>query len=62
LFTELAREQQQIHLKLLLILFDKWGYEVKVVDAKKGKVQSISEFDLIMVSSGIKMGKWTRLH
>jgi menaquinone-dependent protoporphyrinogen oxidase len=35
------------------------GYEVKVVDAKKEKVQSISEFDLIIVGSGIQMGKWT---
>ena len=28
------------------------GFEVKVVDAKKEKVQSISEFDLIIVGSG----------
>ncbi len=35
------------------------GYEVKIVDAKKEKVQSISEFDLILVGSGIQMGKWT---
>jgi menaquinone-dependent protoporphyrinogen oxidase len=35
------------------------GYEVKIVDAKKEKVQSISEFDLIIVGSGIQMGKWT---
>jgi len=35
------------------------GYEVKVVDAKKEKVQSICEFDLIIVGSGIQMGKWT---
>ena len=36
------------------------GFEVRVVDAKKDKVQSISEFDLIIVGSGIKMGKWTK--
>ena len=36
------------------------GFEVKVVDAKKEKVQSISEFDLIIVGSGIQMGKWTK--
>jgi menaquinone-dependent protoporphyrinogen oxidase len=36
------------------------GYEVKIVDAKKEKVQSISEFDLIIVGSGIQMGKWTK--
>jgi len=35
------------------------GYQVKIVDAKKEKVQSISEFDLIIVGSGIQMGKWT---
>jgi menaquinone-dependent protoporphyrinogen oxidase len=35
------------------------GYEVKIIDAKKEKVQSISEFDLIIVGSGIQMGKWT---
>ena len=36
------------------------GYEVKIVDAKKEKIQSISEFDLIIVGSGIQMGKWTK--
>ena len=35
------------------------GYEVKIVDAKKEKVQNINEFDLIIVGSGIQMGKWT---
>jgi menaquinone-dependent protoporphyrinogen oxidase len=35
------------------------GFEVRVVDAKKEKVQSTSEFDLIIVGSGIQMGKWT---
>jgi menaquinone-dependent protoporphyrinogen oxidase len=35
------------------------GYEVKVVDAKKEKVQRIGEFDLVIVGSGIQMGKWT---
>ncbi len=36
------------------------GFEVKIVDAKKEKVQTISEFDLIIVGSGIQMGKWTK--
>jgi len=36
------------------------GFEVRVVDAKKDKVQSISEFVLVIVGSGIKMGKWTK--
>ena len=35
------------------------GLDVKVVDAKKEKVHSISEYDLIIVGSGIQMGKWT---
>jgi menaquinone-dependent protoporphyrinogen oxidase len=35
------------------------GYGVKVVDAKKEKVESLSESDLIIVGSGIQMGKWT---
>lgn len=38
----------------------KQDFEVKVVDAKKEKVQSINEFDLIIVGSGIQMGKWTK--
>jgi len=37
----------------------KEGFEVKVVDAKKEKVQSIDDFDLVIVGSGIQMGKWT---
>ena len=36
------------------------GYEVRIVNAKKDKVQNISEFDLIIVGSGIQMGKWTK--
>ena len=36
------------------------GIEVRVVDAKKEKVQTISEFGLVIVGSGIKMGKWTK--
>jgi menaquinone-dependent protoporphyrinogen oxidase len=36
------------------------GFEVKVVDAKKDKVQSLGEFNLIIVGSGIQMGKWTK--
>ena len=36
------------------------GFEVRVVDAKKDRVKSLSEFDLIMVGSGIKMGRWTK--
>ena len=35
------------------------GLEVKLVNAKNEKVQSVNEFDLIIIGSGIKMGKWT---
>ena len=35
------------------------GFDVKVVDAKKEKIRNISEYDLIVVGSGMKMGKWT---
>lgn len=36
------------------------NFEVKVVDAKKEKIKDISEFDLVIVGGGLKMGKWTR--
>ncbi len=35
-------------------------FEVKVVDAKTEKIQDISEFELVIVGGGLKMGKWTR--
>jgi menaquinone-dependent protoporphyrinogen oxidase len=35
------------------------GFDVKVVNAKKEKVQDISAFDLVIVGSGMQMGKWT---
>ena len=35
------------------------GFDVKVVDAKKEKIQDISEFELVIVGGGLKMGKWT---
>lgn len=37
----------------------KKGVEAKVVNAKKEKIQSITEYDLIVVGSGIQMGRWT---
>jgi menaquinone-dependent protoporphyrinogen oxidase len=36
------------------------GFEVRVVDAKVDKLQSIREFELIIVGSGIRMGRWTK--
>jgi len=35
------------------------GYEVKVVNAKEEKIKDISKYDLIVVGSGLQMGKWT---
>jgi menaquinone-dependent protoporphyrinogen oxidase len=35
------------------------GLEVKVVDAKKEKVHDISEYDLLIVGSGMMMDRWT---
>jgi menaquinone-dependent protoporphyrinogen oxidase len=35
------------------------GLETKLVDAKKEKVKSIDEYDLIIVGSGIQIGRWT---
>ena len=36
------------------------GLEVKVVNARKDKIRSVSEFELVIVGSGIRMGKWTK--
>jgi len=36
------------------------GFEVKVVNAKKEKMQSINEYELVIVGSGIRMGGWTK--
>jgi menaquinone-dependent protoporphyrinogen oxidase len=35
------------------------GVETRVVDAKREKIESIAEYDLVVVGSGIAMGKWT---
>ena len=35
------------------------GFEVKVADAKKEKIDSVSEYDLVVLGSGMKLGKWT---
>jgi len=40
------------------ILRDK-GFEVKVVNLKKEKVQDINEYDLVIIGSGMKMEMWT---
>jgi menaquinone-dependent protoporphyrinogen IX oxidase len=35
------------------------GFEVKVVNAKKEKIKDISEFELVIVGSGMQMFRWT---
>ncbi len=35
------------------------GLDVKIVNVKEEKIKDISEYDLIVVGSGMKMGKWT---
>jgi len=36
------------------------GFEVRVINAKDNKIQSISEYKLVIVGSGIRMAKWTK--
>ncbi len=36
------------------------GFDVKVVNAKEDKVKDITEYKLVLVGSGIQMGKWTK--
>lgn len=35
------------------------GFEVKVADAKNEKIKDLSEYELVVVGSGMRMGKWT---
>jgi len=35
------------------------GFEVKVVNAKKEKVKDISPYEIVIIGSGLQMGKWT---
>jgi menaquinone-dependent protoporphyrinogen oxidase len=34
------------------------GFDVKIVNVKEEKIKDISEYDLIVVASGMRMGKW----
>lgn len=36
------------------------GFDVKVVNAKDKKIQDISEYELVVVGSGLQTNKWTR--
>lgn len=35
------------------------GFDVKVINAKNEKIRDISEYELVIVGSGMRMGKWT---
>ncbi len=35
------------------------GFDVKVTNAKKERIKDISEYELVIVGSGVRMGKWT---
>lgn len=35
------------------------GFDVRVSNAKKEKIEDISDFQLVIVGSGMRMGKWT---
>jgi menaquinone-dependent protoporphyrinogen oxidase len=41
------------------VLYDE-GFDVRVVNAKKEKVDDISDYELIIVGSGMKINKWTK--
>ena len=36
------------------------GFDVKVVNAKKDKVKDITEYELVIVGSGIQIHRWTK--
>jgi menaquinone-dependent protoporphyrinogen oxidase len=36
------------------------GFDVRVVNAKEDKVKDITEYDLVIVGSGIQINKWTK--
>ncbi|MCK4885622.1 flavodoxin domain-containing protein [Candidatus Bathyarchaeota archaeon] len=36
------------------------GMDVRVVNAKKDKIKDITEYELVIVGSGIKIAKWTK--
>jgi menaquinone-dependent protoporphyrinogen oxidase len=38
----------------------KEGFEVRVINAKDKKLETIGEYELVVVGSGIRMGGWTK--
>ena len=43
----------------IAIVLREEGFDVRVVNAKEEKVDKISDFDLIIVGSGMKIDRWT---
>ena len=41
-------------------VFRKEGLDVKVVNLKDEKADDISDYELVVVGSGIQIGKWTK--
>ena len=39
-------------------VFQEQGHDVSVVDLKKGKIKNISDFDLVVIGSGMRMFRW----
>jgi menaquinone-dependent protoporphyrinogen oxidase len=36
------------------------GFDLNVIDTKKDKVKDITEYELVIVGSGIQIGRWTK--
>ncbi|MFW9769611.1 MAG: flavodoxin domain-containing protein [Candidatus Thorarchaeota archaeon] len=41
-------------------ILTKEGFDVRVVNLKKEKLKDISEYDLVLIGSGMKMGNWCK--
>ena len=46
--------------ELIAEVLQECGFETKVVEAKKEKINDIQGYDLVIVGSGIRMGRWTK--
>ena len=46
--------------KIIADVLSQEGFDVSLFDLKKEKIKDIGEYDLIIVGSGIRIGKWTK--
>ncbi|MEJ2240776.1 MAG: flavodoxin domain-containing protein [Candidatus Bathyarchaeota archaeon] len=46
--------------KIITDILRQEDFKVQLINAKKDKIKNIDKFDLIIVGSGIKMGRWTK--